>query len=88
MKKIRPIKSTWYDWLINYVPEPMRKSVGGYKYKVISLFKTNILRQEILRHFLNNKKKTPKKVSNYYNNNYIEYESNGHRNRNITRQIS
>ena len=61
MKKIRPIKSTWYDWLINYIPEPMRKSVGGYKYKVISLFKTNILRQEILRHFLNNKKKKTEK---------------------------
>ena len=25
MKKIRPIKSTWYDWLINYIPEPIRK---------------------------------------------------------------
>ena len=20
MKKIRPIKNTWYDWLINYIP--------------------------------------------------------------------
>ena len=41
MKKIRPIKNTWYDWLINYNPEPIRKSVGGFKDKVISLFKTN-----------------------------------------------
>ena len=25
MKKIRPIKNTWYDWLINYIPEPTKK---------------------------------------------------------------
>ena len=29
MKKIRPVKNTWYDFLINYIPEPTRKSVGG-----------------------------------------------------------
>ena len=23
MKKIRPIKNTWYDWLINYIAEPI-----------------------------------------------------------------
>ena len=34
MKKIRPIKNTWYDWLI-------RKSVGGFKDKIVSIFKTN-----------------------------------------------
>ena len=27
MEKIRPIKSTWYDWLINYILGPIRKSV-------------------------------------------------------------
>ena len=27
MKKIRAIKSTWYDWLINYIPETIRKCV-------------------------------------------------------------
>ena len=31
MEKIRPIKNTWYDWLINYIPKPKRKSVGGFK---------------------------------------------------------
>ena len=41
MKKIRSIKNTWYDWLINYIPEPIRKSVGGFKDKIVSLFKTN-----------------------------------------------
>ena len=41
MKKIRLIKNTWYDWLINYIPEPISKSVGGFKDKIISIFKTN-----------------------------------------------
>ena len=34
MKKIRPIKNTWYDWLIYYIPKPMRKSAGGFKDKI------------------------------------------------------
>ena len=34
MKKIR-------KWLSNYIPEPIRKSVGGFKDKIVSLFKTN-----------------------------------------------
>ena len=25
MKKIRSIKNTWYNWLINYIPEPIKK---------------------------------------------------------------
>ena len=24
-------KNTWYYWLVNYIPEPIRKSVGGFK---------------------------------------------------------
>ena len=43
MKKKRPIKNTWYDWLINYVPNPIRKTVGGFKGNIVSLFKTNTL---------------------------------------------
>ena len=38
VKKIRPIKNTWYDWLVNYIPELIRKSVGGFKEKTISFF--------------------------------------------------
>ena len=34
MKKIRPIKNTQSDWIINYIPEPIRKSVGGFKDKI------------------------------------------------------
>ena len=39
--KIRLIKNTWWDWLINYIPEPITKSVCGFKNQVISLFITN-----------------------------------------------
>ena len=45
MKKIRPIKNTWYDWLINYIPEPIRKIVGGFKDKIESIFKTKTPKQ-------------------------------------------
>ena len=40
-KKISPVQNTWYDWLINYIYEPTRKSVGGFKDEIVSLFKTN-----------------------------------------------
>ena len=46
-KKIRPVKNTWYDWLINSIPEPIRKNVGGLKNKVISYFKTNKPKQRV-----------------------------------------
>ena len=47
MNKIRPIKNTLRDWLISYIPEPIRKSVGGSKDKIISLFKTNTPNQTV-----------------------------------------
>ena len=47
IKKIRPVKNTWYDWLINCIPEPIRKNVGGLKDKVISYFKTNTPKQRV-----------------------------------------
>ena len=43
-KKIRPIKNTWYDWLIDYIPEPITKIVSGFKDNVVSLFNTNAAR--------------------------------------------
>ena len=43
MKKIRPIKNTWYDWLINYILELMTKNVDGFKDKIVSLFNTQIV---------------------------------------------
>ena len=45
--KITSIKRTWYDWFINYIPERIRKSVGGFKDKVIRLFKTNTPKQKV-----------------------------------------
>ena len=47
MKKIRPIKNTWYDWLISYISESIRKTEVGFKDKVISLFKTNTPKQTV-----------------------------------------
>ena len=47
MKKISPIKNTWYDWLSNYIPEPIRKTVGGFKDRIVSLFKTNTPKQTV-----------------------------------------
>ena len=46
MKKIRPIKNTCYDLLINCIPEPIRKSVSALKDKlqvVISQLRLNKL---------------------------------------------
>ena len=126
MKKIRSIKNTWYDWLINYIPGPTRKSAGGFKDKIVSLFNTNTPKQtvygrgkkqskpktqnkinNIRNPFILKRKKDIKdriirdirtlfeleeekdyyklkKVSNICNNNYIEYESNGDKNRNLS----
>ena len=45
IKKIRPIKNTWHHWLIDYIPEPIKKSIGGFKDKVISVFNTSSSKQ-------------------------------------------
>ena len=47
MRKIRPIKNTYYDWLVNYIPESIRKSAGSFKDKIIILFKTNTPKQAV-----------------------------------------
>ena len=47
MKKIRPIKNTWYDWLINDIAKPIRKRASGFKDKIVSLFKTNTPKQTV-----------------------------------------
>ena len=59
MKKIRPVKNIWYDWLINYIPERIRKSAGDFKNKVISLFKTNTPKKNSVR-----KRKENKQIKN------------------------
>ena len=40
-KKIRSIKNTWYDWLINYIPEHITKVIGGFKDKIVSISNTD-----------------------------------------------
>ena len=47
LMKIRPIKITWHDWLINDIPEPTRKSVGGFKDNIVSPFYKNIPKQTV-----------------------------------------
>ena len=47
LKKIRRIKNAWYDWLITYIPKPIRKSVSVLKDKFVSLFKTNTPKQTV-----------------------------------------
>ena len=32
-------------WLINYIPEPIRKRVGGFKDNIVNLFKTSTPKQ-------------------------------------------
>ena len=39
--------NTWYDWLINDIPEPIRKIVSGFKDKVVSIFNTNATKQTV-----------------------------------------
>ena len=46
IKKRRSVKNTWYDWLNNYIPEPITKSAGGLKDKIVSLSKTNTTKNE------------------------------------------
>ena len=41
MKEIRPIKNICYDSFIKYFSEPIRKIVGGFKDKMVSLLKRN-----------------------------------------------
>lgn len=44
IKKKRYTKSTWYNWLINYVPGPIRQTVGGFKGKGVCILRQTQLR--------------------------------------------
>ena len=35
IKKIGPIKNAWYDWLTNYILEPITGSVDSFKIKLL-----------------------------------------------------
>ena len=47
MKKIRPVKNNWYGQIINYITEPIRNSVGGFKDKIVSPVRTNTPKQTV-----------------------------------------
>ena len=47
MKKKIPVKKTWYDWLNNYIPKPIRKNVNGFNDKIVSYFKANTPKQTL-----------------------------------------
>ena len=48
MKKIRAIKNTWYDWLINYIPETIRKCVQLFsKIKLQSSYQKDTLTKRV-----------------------------------------
>ena len=67
MKKIRPIKNIWYNSLNNYIPEPIRKSVGGSKDKIVSIFKTNAPKQTVCKRGKKlSKSKTQNKIRNHF----------------------
>ena len=50
MKKIRQNKNNNYiiKAIINHIPEPIRKSIGGFKDKIVSLFRTNTPKQTVM----------------------------------------
>ena len=68
MKKIRPIKNTCYNWLMNYTPEPITKIVGGFKDKTLSVFNTKTPSQTVYgRTKKLSKPKTQSKINNIRN---------------------
>ena len=78
IKKSRSIKNTWYDWFINYIPDLIRKRIGS---KIVSFFKTETSKQAVCGRGIKQKTIWRK---NFWNNNYIEYESNGDSNKDLT----
>ena len=77
----------------------IRKSVGGFKYKIVTIFKINTPKQAVYgqRKKLSKPKKTqkqteedyyyyykPKRISNFWNRDFIAYERNGDRNKNLS----
>ena len=67
MKKIRPIKKTWYDWLINYILDPITKILHGFKDKVkVFLTQTRLNKPYEKRNKLS-KPKTQNKINSIRN---------------------
>ena len=62
MKKIRPIKNILFDWLVNYILEPIRISAGGSKEKGISIFNSNTSKHTAWERKETQKPKTQNKI--------------------------
>ena len=76
------------------------KSVGGFKHKIVTIFKINTPKQAVYgqRKKLSKAKKIqkqteedyyyyyykPKRISNFWNRDFIAYERNGDRNKNLS----
>ena len=43
IKKLRPIENTWYNWLINYIPEPIVSYIKLIIYRVQVVLKIKLL---------------------------------------------
>ena len=68
MEKIRPVKDTWYDWLINYIPQSITKIVGGFNDKIVNIFNTSTPKQNVCRRKKKlSKPKTKNKINNIRN---------------------
>ena len=68
MKKIRSNKNIWYNWLISYIPEPIRKGVDRFKDEIVSIFKINTHKQTVYgRGKKRSKPKTQYKTNNIRN---------------------
>ena len=52
MKKLRPIKSTWYNWPISYIPEPITKNLSTLKDKISSVHTSITLEQTLPELFM------------------------------------
>ena len=62
MKKIRPIKNILFDWLVNYILEPIRISAGGSKEKGISIFNSNTSKHTVWERKETQKPKAQNKI--------------------------
>ena len=46
------VENTCYNWLVNYILELIRKTVGSFKDKIVSLFKTNTPENMVNKRFM------------------------------------
>ena len=63
MKKIKPIKITWHDWLIDYIPKNITKSGCGFNDKICR-FVINTPKQTL---YVRGKKLSKPKLQNIRN---------------------